>query len=118
MEYLSLVVSVAKNQALDVLVIVFFLAAGFFWGIMGGKSKLLSFLIATYLALFVSPLVFDLFDEYKIPQHPYRNLGIYVGLFTVLFLFSERALFHGMGRSSFRWWQAFVISFLAVGIFV
>ena len=118
MEYLSLVVSVAKNPALDVLVIVFFLAAGFFWGMMGGKSKLLSFLIATYLALFVSPLVFELFDEYKITQHPYRNLTIYVGIFALLFIFSERTLFSGMGRASFRWWQAFVISFLAVGIFV
>lgn len=118
MEYLSLIVSVAKNPALDVLVILFFLAAGFFWGMMGGKSKLLSFLLGTYLALFTTPLVFELFGEYKIPQHPYRNLAIYVGLFALMFLFCERVLFRGMGRASYKWWQALAISFLSVGIFV
>ncbi len=118
MDYLSLVVTSVKNPALDVLVILFFLAAGFFWGILGGKSKLLSFLIATYLALFVSPLVFELFDKYKITQHPYRNLAIFIGLFALLFLFCERYLFSGFWRASLRWWQAFAISFLSVGIFV
>jgi len=118
MEYLSLITVVAKNPALDVLVIVFFLAAGFFWGMMGGKSKLLSFLLATYLALFISPLAFEFLDQYKIAPHPYRNLTVHVAVFALLFIVCERVLFRGLGRASFKWWQAFVISFLAVGIFI
>ncbi len=82
-----------------------------------GKTKLLSFMLATYLSLFLSPLFFKLFDEYKIDYHIYRNLSFYAGLMLVLFLFFDRVILRAE-RASYKWWQSFIASFLAIGLFM
>jgi hypothetical protein len=118
MKYLAQVMDTAGNPAADVLIILFFFVAGFLWGTLGGKSKLLSFMLSTYVGLFMSPLLFRILDEYKIAAGQYRNLVIYFVVLIVLFLLFDKGLFGGMGRSSYRWWQAFAMSFLSVGLFV
>ena len=118
MKYLAQVMETAGNPAADVLIITFFFAAGFLLGTLGGKSKLLSFMLGTYLGLFISQLVFRILDEYKIAIGQYRNLVIFFVVLAILFFFLDRGLFGGMGRVSYRWWQAFAMSFLSVGLFV
>lgn len=118
MKYLAQLMQTAGNPAADVLIITFFFVAGFLWGTLGGKSKLLSFMLGTYLGLFISPLVFRIFDEYKIAAGQYRNLIIYLAVLIILFFILDKGLFRGMGRASYRWWQAFAMSFLSVGLFV
>ncbi len=107
-----------RNPAADILVIVFFLCAGFLWGMMGGKAKLLAFLLSTYLALFISPLIFELLDSRSLGAHLYRNLIVYGVVLALLFIFTERIFLRGIGRASYRWLPALTISFLSVGIFV
>lgn len=116
--YASTLVASLGHPAADVLIIVFFLGAGFFWGMMGGKAKLLAFLVSTYLALFISPLIFELLDQRKLGIHVYRNLVVYGIVLVLLFIFSDRVFFRSIGRSSYRWFPAFAISFLTIGIFV
>ncbi|MEK7649698.1 MAG: hypothetical protein AAB367_01915 [Patescibacteria group bacterium] len=107
-----------RHPAVDMLVIAFFLGAGFLWGMMGGKAKLLSFLLSTYLALFISPLIFNLLDSHKLGVHIYRNLLVYGVVLALLFIFTERIFLRGMGRASYRWLSALFVSFLSVGLFV
>jgi hypothetical protein len=107
-----------RHPAVDMLVIVFFLGAGFLWGMMGGKAKLLAFLLATYLALFISPLIFELLDSHKLGIHVYRNLLVYGVVLALLFVFTERIFLRGMGKASYRWFPALLISFLSTGLFV
>lgn len=110
--------AVLRNPAWDALLVLFFLLAGLIGGMMGnGKTKLLSFMLATYLSLFLSPLFFKLFDEYKIDYHIYRNLSFYAGLMLVLFLFFDRVILRAE-RASYKWWQSFIASFLAIGLFM
>jgi|GEM_PF-3087168 len=107
-----------RHPAVDMLVIAFFLGAGFLWGMMGGKAKLLSFLLSTYLALFISPLVFNLLDSHKLGIHVYRNLLVYAVVLALLFVFIERIFLRGIGKQSYRWLPALLISFLSTGLFV
>ncbi|MEK7576953.1 MAG: hypothetical protein AAB482_04660 [Patescibacteria group bacterium] len=117
--YTSKLALVIGNPAVDVLIIIFFLAAGFLWGLLGGKSKLLSFLFATYVGLFLSSLVFKMLDEYMIaPKSQYRNIAVYFSILIVVFIILERMVLRIFSRVGYRWWQAFLMSFLAVGLFV
>ncbi len=107
-----------RHPAVDILVISFFLGAGFLWGMMNGKAKLLAFLLATYLALFISPLIFELLDSHKLGVHLYRNLLVYGVMLALLFVFTERIFLRGMGKQSYRWLSALLMSFLSTGLFV
>ena len=112
--------AIVRNPAWDVVVVLFFLVAGFIGGSMGGgRVKLLSMLFANYIALFIAPLMFGLLDAYQVAKgNPSRNIVIYFILLGVLFLLFGRKIFGGLGRGGFKWWQAFLISFLTVGLFV
>lgn len=107
------------DPAWDIIVVLFFLTAGFIWGSMGGgKAKLLSFLFATYVALFISPMVFDVLSAYKIHISIYQNLIVYFTLLVVVFMLFQRAVFAGITKASYKWWYALLMSFLSVGFFV
>lgn len=107
-----------SNTSFDIIVIVFFLAAGFLLGTSGGKTKMLSFLFATYLALLLSPTVFGYLDLYGFGKHLYRNLAAYIIVLLLIGIFFDSIIFRKMPRASSRWWQALVMSFLIVGFFV
>jgi hypothetical protein len=117
--YIKAFAAVVGDSSIDVLVILFFLAAGFLWGMLGGKSKLLSYLFATYVALFLSPLVFNMFKAYKLAEkNQMRDLIIYLAILVVVFIILERMVLKAFSRTGYKWWQAFLLSFLAVGLFV
>ena len=80
--------AIVRNPAWDVVVVLFFLAAGFIGGSMGGgRVKLLSMLFANYIALFVAPLMFGLLDVYQVAKgNASRNIVMYFILLGVLFL--------------------------------
>ena len=118
MKYLASVEAFTKNPALDVLIILFFLAAGFFLGTLRGKAKLLSFLFGTYVSLFLTPLITKQLDVYKIQNIAWRNLSVYLIVLLAAAIVLNRVIFTGHTRSSFRWWHALFLSFLAVGLFV
>ncbi|MEK7643604.1 MAG: hypothetical protein AAB372_04130 [Patescibacteria group bacterium] len=119
-EYLATVSQFLKNPAWDIVLIGFFLVAGFLWGTMsGGRAKLYSFLFASYVALFASPTIFKVADTYKfLTNTSYQRLAIYGVFFLVVFLIFDQRIFSALPRTGYRWWQAFVMSFLEVGLFV
>jgi|SRR3989344_3420217 len=120
MHFLASLGAIVHNPAWDVVVVLFFLAAGFIGGSMGGgRVKLLSMLFANYIALFVAPLMFGLLDVYQVAKgNASRNIVMYFILLGVLFLLFQRKIFGGLGRGGFKWWQALLMSFLTVGLFV
>lgn len=112
--YLALVQAFTKNPTLDIIIILFFLAAGFFLGTMRGRAKLFSFLFGTYISLLATPLIVRMLST----SRGARNISIYIILVLVAAFICDRIVFVTSHRSSFRWWQAFCISFLSVGLFV
>jgi hypothetical protein len=118
MDAFASVLDLAKNPATDVLIIVFFLAAGFLWGMFGGKSKVLSFLFASYFTFFFLPIFLKVLDEYGFAKSAYRNITVFFVVIVILFFYFDRGIFRSTARASYRWWQAFLVSFLAVGFFV
>lgn len=112
-------VGILESTSVDVLIILFFISASFLWGALSGKSKLLSFLLATYVALFLSPLAFSALDTNNILRAtPYRNMSLYGVLLLISFVIFDRSVLRIFSRSAYSWWQAFLMSILAVGLFV
>jgi len=118
MQLLATLETVLRNPAWDTVLVLFFLLAGLIGGMLGnGRVKILSFILATYLSLFLSPIFFQLFDDNKFGRHTYRNLSFYVMLIVILFLLFDRSILRGE-HFSYPWWQSFAASFLAVGLFM
>lgn len=111
---------VVRNPAWDIIVVLFFLVTGFIGGSMGGgRVKMLSLLFANYVSLFIAPLLFRMLDVYHItPKNSYRNIIVFFVVLGILFLLFQRKVFTASARISFTWWQAFIMSFCTVGLFV
>ncbi len=107
------------NTTWDILVIFFFVSAGFFYGLSAGKTKLLSVLFSLYISI----LLFNKF--------PYLNIitegrdvfqifliktGLFLALIIILWILFSRSVFKGT-RNTERVWQIFILSFLEVGLF-
>lgn len=107
-----------KNPTLDVLVVLFVLVAGFFLGTTRGKAKLLSFVFATYIALYLTPVLLRFAEGMDIAPFAYHNIGVYLATLLVAAIIMDRCVFAGQSRASYSWWQALIVSFCAVGFFV
>lgn len=110
---------ILSNPSWDLIVLFFFVAVGFFYGISAGKSKLISFLISLY----VSGFLFDKF--YYLDQiiktnsvdgaFMARSAVFLVILFIINLLFSKVLRLSSEGSEK-KWWQALLISFLSAGL--
>jgi hypothetical protein len=110
---------VLSNPSWDLMVVLFFIAAGFFYGITLGKTKL----IAALFSLYISALVFENFSylDFLLKGQPllevflFRALvfAILIVLLTILF---NRFLSQDNVSGTREWWKIFVLSFLEVGL--
>lgn len=113
MAYLSLL----KNPAWDVALLLFLVAAGFFWGISGGKKKMALTMLAIYVLVAVFPYIpMDKLTAGRAPTEVFMfRAGAFLILLILLSLFLIRA-FKGMSSYySGLWWEVLILSILAAG---
>lgn len=116
MAYLSLL----KNPAWDIVLIFTLVAAGFFWGISGGKKKMALSMLALYALLAIFPyLPVDAILGGRAPNEIFVfRAGIFLALLLLLSLFLSRA-FSGSARpladGNGAWWEIILLSILAAG---
>ena len=112
---------ILANPSWDLIAILFFVAAGFFYGITLGKTKL----VAVLLSLYVSALVFENFSylDQFIKGQSFLNVllfrilvfAILVVLLAILF---NRFLSIDRISGTREWWKIFILSFLGVGLLI
>jgi len=100
-------------------VVVFALvAAGFFYGIMAGKTRIAATILYTYVAfalVSVLPLgkFSGVFDE---AQAFFASVGAFLAVFLLLSLLLGR---RSAGRApASSWWKIFLLSFLQIGFLI
>ncbi|MEW5908073.1 MAG: hypothetical protein AB1643_02755 [Patescibacteria group bacterium] len=107
-----------SNPSWDIIVLFFFVAVGFFYGISAGKAKLISFL----LSLYVAGSLFENFSYLVLFLKKRTILEIFfikIFIFLVLLIFVNILLikiFSSSFTGNKRWWQTFLLSFLASGL--
>jgi hypothetical protein len=110
---------VLNNPSWDLLVVFFFIAAGFFLGITLGKTKLVAILFSLYISALVlgnfSYLDFltrnrPLFQVFLIRAAAF---GILIIILTFLF---NKFLSRDYVSGTREWWKVFILSFLEVGL--
>ena len=116
---LETISKILTHPTWDLMVIFFFIAAGFFYGISSGKKKL----IAALFSLYVSGLVFANFSylDFVVKGRTllevflFRSLTFAV-LIILLALLFNRILSRDDSSGTRQWWQVFLLSFLEVGL--
>jgi hypothetical protein len=120
LEALNNTAQIFSNPAWDVVAILFLIAAGFFYGLVSGRSRLISVLIATYTAAF-------LFENFILLNSLIETRGVWeaflirIASFLVIlvltsFIISKFIVFGDGGGKV--WWKIFVLSFLQAGLVV
>jgi hypothetical protein len=116
---LETISKILTHPTWDLLVVFFFIAAGFFYGITSGKTKL----IAVLFSLYISGLVFENFSYLDfvtkgrtlMETFLFRSLIFAVLIFLLAVLFN-RILSRDYVSGTRVWWQVFLLSFLEVGL--
>lgn len=103
----------------DLLVVFFFIAAGFFYGITSGKTKL----IAVLFSLYVSGLLLENFSYVKFLTKGQTLFEVFLirgAVFAVLVILLailfNKLLWRDNMPGTRVWWQVFLLSFLEVGL--
>lgn len=122
MESLASVQTISRilsNPTWDLMVILFFIAAGFFYGITVGKTKLIAMLFSFY----VSGLVFENFSylDFVTEGRPLIEIFLFRAaafaiLVIILAVLFNRFLPHDYASGTREWWRIFILSFLEVGL--
>ena len=101
----------------DVLLIFFFLASGFFYGLLFGRSRMLAFTVSIYIGIACASLPLDALQSQL--QNDAREL-FFVGVFIVCTFVSHfvlhASLLQNRRLGNERWWQVFILSFLSLGL--
>ncbi len=117
---LESVSKILSNPTWDLLVVLFFVAAGFFYGMVAGKKKLLAVLFAIYISIVLLPN-FGYLDYFTQDGGIFtvfltRALAFFTLIVLLGFLFAK-TIFRGKPKKE-KFWQIFVLSFLEVGLFM
>ncbi len=110
---------ILSHPTWDIMVVFALLAAGFFYGITAGKTRIAATIIYTYAA-FALTSVLPL-DKFAVKFSETEALFFTVGIFLAVFLLTAFLL--GSRRSAGRapassWWQIFLMAFLQVGLLI
>ncbi|MBU1091438.1 hypothetical protein KKA27_01045 [Patescibacteria group bacterium] len=111
---------VLSNPTWDILVLFFFLATGFFYGVLAGKKKLLSVLFSLYIAILLLNNFFylDILAQGKELRDAFLlKLSAFLIFIILLAILFNKTVFRGSSKNK-KWWQVFVLSFLEIGLFV
>lgn len=105
------------NPSWDIIVLFFFVAVGFFYGISAGRAKLISFMLSVYIGGF-------LFENFSYLNEIIKSGSIAEKFFSKVFIFfllvlALNILFSKIitsGADDKKWWHAFIISFFTSGL--
>ncbi len=116
---LQTISKILSNPTWDLLVIFFFVAIGFFYGLTLGKTKLISVLFSLY----VSGFVFENFSylDFLTKGRPLFEsflfrAGAFAVLIIILTILFNRILVRDYTSGSREWWKIFLLSFLETGL--
>lgn len=110
---------ILSNPSWDLIVLFFFIAVGFFYGISAGKSKLISLLISLYVSGFLFDKFYYLDQIIKtdsIASTFLIRILVFLIIVFILNLLFSRVLRISAESSEKKWWQALLLSFLAAGL--
>lgn len=108
----------------DLFIILFFIVAGFLYGLSLGRDRIIVILISVYMALAVvntAPFIGNYTADIGINQFFGFRISTFVVVFIALFfLMSRSALLSTIASSDSRgsWWQVLLFSFLHVGLLI
>lgn len=108
----------------DLFIILFFIVAGFLYGLSLGRDRVIVILISVYMALAVvnsAPYIGNFAADVGINQFFVFRVSTFVVVFIALFfLMSRSALLSTIASSDTRgpWWQVLLFSFLHVGLLI
>ncbi len=108
----------------DLFIILFFIVAGFLYGLSLGRDRVIVILISVYMALAVvnsAPFIGNFQANIGIDQFFAFRISTFVVVFIVLFfMMSRSALLSTIASSDSRgsWWQVLLFSFLHVGLLI
>ncbi len=108
----------------DLFIILFFIVAGFLYGLSLGRDRIIVILISVYMALAVvntAPFIGNYTADIGINQFFGFRISTFVVVFIALFfLMSRSALLSTVASSDARgsWWQVLLFSFLHVGLLI
>jgi len=108
----------------DLFIILFFIVAGFLYGLSLGRDRIVVILVSIYMALAVSttaPYIGSLNAQFGIQNVFVFQISTFVFTFIILFLLLSRsALIRTIAVSdqSGSWWQVLIFSVLHVGLLV
>lgn len=106
----------------DLFIILFFVVAGFLYGLSLGRDRIIVILVAVYMALAVvndAPYIGRLVEEAGLQQLFVVRISTFMTVFIILFfLLSRSALLKTIAGADTAgaWWQVLVFSFLHVGL--
>jgi len=111
---------ILSNPAWDLLIMFFFLAFGFFYGISAGTRRLLALLFATYIGI----LLFENFSYLNFFTQERSLLEVFVfraiaflTLIALLTFLLNRTIFSQLDKSN-KVWRVLALSFLETGLLI
>ena len=118
---LKTISAILTHPTWDLLLILFFIAAGFFYGIASGRTKL----IATLVSVYIAGLLFENFSYLNsfVKGRPLLEVFLFRGFIFIVLILLLAVLFNRLlsrdnTPGTRRWWQIFLLSFLEVGLFM
>lgn len=110
--------TILSHPTVDVVVLLALVGGGLFYGIAGGRRKIASSLLLTYVALAVFPVlpIEALLNIAGVREKAYALMAAFIVLvFILVFFLGARR--RGFGSSG-AFWQIFLLSFLQAGLIV
>lgn len=108
----------------DLFIVLFFIIAGFLYGLSLGRDRVIVILVAIYMALAVvntAPFIGNLQADVGVANVFVFRISAFVALFIALFLLLARsALLQTIASADTKgaWWQVMLFSFLHVGLLI
>src|SRR3989338_7732151 len=104
------------NPSWDVVLVLAFVGAGFFYGVMMGKRRIISSILFTYIAF----ALFSVLPQEKVLLwftflDPFAaKIVIFLAIFTAIYILLGSRRSRSPVRAA-AWWQVFLLSFVQVG---
>jgi len=108
----------------DLFIVLFFIIAGFLYGLSLGRDRVIVILVSIYMTLAVvntAPFIGNLQANVGLTNIFVLRISAFVAVFIVLFLLLARsALLQTIASSDTKgsWWQVMLFSFLHVGLLI
>jgi hypothetical protein len=108
----------------DLFIVLFFIVAGFLYGLSLGRDRVIVILVSIYMALAVvnsAPFISNFQADIGLSNVFVFRISAFIAIFIVLFLLLARsALLQTIASADSKgsWWQVMLFSFLHVGLLI